>query len=121
MKTDNTDSKQKKRGAPAKYLFKKGQSGNPKGRPKGSFSLVSMLKRELQKCPEGQDKRTYAKLVIKRYLKEVIGEGDSSLLRDIFNRIDGMPSQRQEIKHEGKLSLVEILKQEDENEGKNKE
>lgn len=35
---------------PKKNQFKKGQSGNPKGRPKGSISFKGMLKKELNSC-----------------------------------------------------------------------
>jgi len=38
-KTDKTENKQKKRGAPPEFLFKKGQSGNPDGRPVGALSF----------------------------------------------------------------------------------
>jgi len=33
---------------PRKYRFKKGQSGNPKGRPKGARSIPTLLAKELQ-------------------------------------------------------------------------
>ena len=80
--------------------FEKGQSGNPAGRPKGttgSFSLVGILKEELQRCPEGQDKKTYADLIIKRMLKEAIEKGDQQQIRLIWNYIEGMPKQSMEL------------------------
>ena len=46
--SDTTEKKQPKprgKGRP----FKKGESGNPKGRPKDSFSLITLLKKGLQK------------------------------------------------------------------------
>lgn len=60
--TDKTDKKQELR----TWLFKKGQSGNPKGRPKGSFSLKTYAKNMLaemtdeqrQEFLDGIDKRT---------------------------------------------------------------
>ncbi len=57
---DNTAKKQQKRviGKP----FKKGQSGNPAGRPKGSISVVAELKKKLEEIPnEGNPEK-------KRYL-----------------------------------------------------
>lgn len=76
---------------PKEYQFKPGQSGNPAGRPPGSLSLVSMLKEKLAECPEGTDKKTYAQLLIQRSMNIALLGGDVSMIRDIFNRIDGMP------------------------------
>lgn len=66
-----------------------GNTANPNGRP--SFSIVSLLKEELQKCPNNTDKTTYAKLLIQRILKMAIQDGDGAMARDIINRVDGMP------------------------------
>lgn len=74
--------------------FKKGVSGNPTGRPIGSFSLVAILKNKLQEFPKGKDKETYAHLLIKKMLAKAIKNGDSIMIKDIINRIDGMPAQK---------------------------
>lgn len=80
--------KKKPRGKP----FKKGQSGNSKGKPKGAFSLVAILRRELQKVPEGQ-KITYAEAFIKKLLQKGIIEGDTHSQRLVMNYIEGLPRQ----------------------------
>lgn len=72
--------------------FKKGITGNPNGRPKGSFSLVEMIKNKLQEIPEGKDK-TYAEYFIEQMMKKSVIEGDTSMMRDMLNRVDGMPRQ----------------------------
>jgi hypothetical protein len=72
--------------------FVKGMTGNPNGRPKGSFSLVEMIKRKLQEVPEGKDK-TYAEYFIEQLMKKSVIEGDTSTMKDIINRVDGMPRQ----------------------------
>ena len=70
--------------------FVKGVSGNPNGRPKGSVSVVEALKRKLEEVPEGQTK-TYLELLVSRYMKNAIQDGDTQLIRDLINRVDGMP------------------------------
>ena len=71
----------------------KGQSGNPKGRPKGSgLRLTPLLKAELETVPEGQ-KHTYAELFIKKLMKKAMVEGDMQSLKLIINYVDGLPKQ----------------------------
>lgn len=48
MSTDNTVEKQNEK----PWLFKKGQSGNPNGRPKGTFSLKTFAKKYLQEMTD---------------------------------------------------------------------
>ena len=73
--------------------FVKGQSGNPNGRPPGTFSIVAMIKDKLKEVPEGQ-KETYAELVVKKYLHKALVEGDDKMLRDLVDRIDGKAVQK---------------------------
>ena len=75
------------------HLFKPGQSGNPNGRPKGTFSIVGMIKEKLQEKPEGQ-KETYAQLLVKKYMHKALVEGDRKILTDLVDRIDGKAIQR---------------------------
>jgi len=72
--------------------FVPGRSGNPAGRPKGSFSLVEMIKHKLQEIPEGKDK-TYAEFFVEQIMKKSVIEGDTSMMKDMINRVDGMPRQ----------------------------
>jgi len=87
--------------------FVKGTSGNPDGRP--TFSLISILKEELQKCPEGQDKKTHAFLLIRRMLKEAIENGNDQQIKNILQYVEGMPTQRIEGDIDIKQSLVEFI------------
>jgi hypothetical protein len=72
--------------------YKPGTSGNPEGRPKGSLSLVAILKEELGKIPEGE-KEDYAHLLINKAIDKAVTDGDTSTIRDLINRIDGIPRQ----------------------------
>ena len=96
--------------------FAEGNSGGP-GRP--VFSLISILKTELQKCPEGQDKKTYAYLLIQRILKSAIQEGNDQQIKNILQYIEGMPKQKMEIEGEIKTALVEFIGQDGQNKDTN--
>lgn len=76
--------------------WKKGQSGNPKGKPKGSFSLVSILRRELQKISRDlpkEQRKSYAEALIRKMLHKGIIEGNEQTQKLIMNYVDGMPKQ----------------------------
>ena len=91
-----TESKQKKVVRPP-HLYKKGQSGNPAGRPKGSgLSITTEIKRELDKIPQGQ-KATNLQLLIKKILKLAIEEDDKVMIKNIWNYVDGLPKQSTEV------------------------
>ena len=75
-----------------KGRFIKGVSGNPLGKPEGSISVVSAIKKKLEEYPEGKDK-TYLYYLIETIFKKAIVENDVSMIKDIINRIDGMPKQ----------------------------
>ena len=88
--TDKTEKKQRQ--LANLKPFKKGQSGNPNGRPKGTFSLITILKKKLQELKEGSD-RTYAELLVERIVKDAIADGDDSQIKNILQYIEGMPKQ----------------------------
>lgn len=108
-KTEKTEKKQ--RGAPKQFLFKKGESGNPNGRPPGTFSLLTLLKNKLQEIPKDQQK-SYAEGLINSMLNKAINEGDSQTQKLIWNYIEGLPQGALDIttlgeKIEGVLVLPE--------------
>lgn len=93
----------KKEGGITGKGFKPGQSGNPAGRPKGTVSVVEALRRKLEEVPnlkENKEKRTYLELLIAKMLQTAIVKGDVSMIRDIVNRVDGMPRQTVEVTDE---------------------
>ena len=74
--------------------FKKGQSGNPNGRPPKGFSMAEVLRRLLE---EGKDAPT-AEEIAKKAIAAA-KNGDMRAIEFIFDRIDGKP--KQSLKHEG--------------------
>lgn len=71
-------------------LLPGGPSLNPNGRPKG-ISITAMVKDKLKECPEGQDKKTYADLVVQAILKKALKDNDTKMLKTIWAYMDGQP------------------------------
>ena len=70
--------------------FIKGQTGNPKGRPKKAACLTEILQKELsKKDPDG----ICAKTKIAQTLIRMGIEGDVTALKYLFDRVDGRPSE----------------------------
>ena len=89
--------------------FVPGKSGNPNGRPKGSVSVVEGIRRKLLESPDGQ-KRTYLDIFLERYFNQAIKKGDAQILKDIINRVDGMPTQSHELTGKDGEDFAVILK-----------
>jgi len=90
---ENTGAKTPKKHLPEaleKNLWKPGESGNPNGRPKGSVSVVDAIKRKL--CDVNpENKKTYLDTLIEKLFKKAIDDEDVTMIKDIINRIDGLP------------------------------
>jgi hypothetical protein len=65
---------------PTRTQFKTGQSGNPKGRPRGSLSLMTVIERELNSkvtvTEQGQQKKVRKKEVVAKQLVNKAASGD---------------------------------------------
>lgn len=88
--------------------FKKGVSGNPNGRPIGSVSIVEGIRRKLLEVEPGT-KKQYLELFLSSYFKNAIKDGDNQLMRDMINRIDGMPQQKTDLTTNGKDLVVKTI------------
>jgi len=74
--------------------FKKGQSGNPKGGIKKEWTMTGLIKDALEK----QDEHGIsAKVTIAEKLSAMAKRGDIIAIKEINNRIDGMPTQKTEL------------------------
>ncbi len=85
--------------------FVKGNPGG--GRPKGSFSLVEMIKNKLQEQAKDKDK-TYAEYFIDQLIKKTVVDGDVTMMRDMINRVDGMPKQGVDVTSNGQTIVVSV-------------
>ena len=89
--------------------FQKGNSGNPKGRPKKADCLTSLMKEELAKIdPEDKHKRTHAELVVLATIR-LARKGNAAALREVWERSDGKVKDRLEVKETSRPSDQAIL------------
>lgn len=84
------------RPGPADHLrahqWKKGQSGNPGGRPKGE-SITATLRRLLEQEHNG---KTIQEILAERVIREAIS-GKYSFAKELLDRVDGRPAQKVEL------------------------
>ena len=78
--------------------FMPGKSGNPAGRPKGSFSIVEKIKHIWSEDPEQ----------FESFVADVLK--DKSLRREIIHQIDGKPKQSMEILGEDGPRIIYLRK-----------
>ena len=79
--------------------FKPGNNANPKGRPKGSTNLVTILKKYLQSEIDFNDpiqkkkvKAEIGNVVVLKLIEKAI-KGDLKAINDIYDRVHGRPLQ----------------------------
>jgi vacuolar-type H+-ATPase subunit E/Vma4 len=68
-------------------------TANYNGRPKGVRNMTTKVREALEKIAEGKD-YTYEEALIKAILKKAIVDGDTTMMRLIWNYFDGMPLQQ---------------------------
>jgi hypothetical protein len=80
--------------------FKPGQSGNPKGGPKKEWTMGGILRESLE---EEDETGVSYKIIIVRKLRALASRGDMVAIKEINNRMDGMPKQA--VEHSGSIEL----------------
>lgn len=78
-----------------KGRFVPGVSGNPNGRTKG-VSITEAIREELMKYPV-DSKQTFLQAIVNKIFVKAINDGDVTMLKAIWNYIDGMPKQATDI------------------------
>jgi hypothetical protein len=84
------NSDKKKNDNLVKYQWKKGQSGNPKGRPKSGFALNEYITNLAN--VELEDKKTMLEAVVGKVYEEAL-DGNMTAINFLADRILGKPSQ----------------------------
>jgi len=87
-------------------LYKPGQSGNPAGKPKGTLSLVSLIKKKLQKI-DPNTKKSYADMFTEQIIIDA-AKSDGQSRRLVMQYIEGMPQQKVETTHILPNPLMEL-------------
>jgi len=102
-----------------KTQFKQGQSGNPKGRPKGVISFQERIRRMVDvkinyKDVNGKDKKTtLGDALIVSMSREALYEGDVGAARLIMEHLDGKPLQKSQVVTASLEEALKILDEED--------
>src|SRR3990172_12193824 len=97
---------------PLASRWKKGVSGNPRGRPKKRDSLTSLLKEEIAKiCPADREKRTWKELIVRATLQLAM-KGNATALKEVWERLDGKVLQTEKVQFggaEGKQIQINVV------------
>ena len=76
---------------PVGKRFKKGQSGNPNGRPKSGFALNEHIK-EIANTPVGRSKKTMLEAVVSKVYEEALN-GNMTATNFLADRVLGKANQ----------------------------
>ena len=83
--------------------YKPGQSGNLKGRPKDAWTWSGLIREAMEKNNlDGEPFR----LAVANALLDKAANGDVLAIKEIGNRIDGMPKQSVDTKIDGTLEVI---------------
>lgn len=93
----------------APYKFKKGQSGNPKGRPLGRRDYWTVFRIAIQQIADQYDlepEQVEEAMIATGIIKSI--KGDFFFSQDIANRIYGKPMDRMDVTSGGK-TLADVI------------
>ena len=96
----------RKRKAP-KTAFKKGKSGNPGGRPKGSTSFKLLMEKIGLESSIEDPKKTKDEMIMRK-VYEKAEEGDKWATQFVVENRDGKPNQRIDITEHDPDEVIEI-------------
>lgn len=89
--TETVEEKQINNTSDKPWLWKPGQTGNPNGRPPKGHSITETIRAMMDEKPE------IKKALGAKILKMALDEGDMAAIRLLWNYLDGMPVQVNEL------------------------
>lgn len=97
---------------PEEHQFKPGESGNPKGKPKGTRSLSTILKEMLDEDIEviegsSKTKKKFADVIV-RQLMQKANKGDIKAIQEIWDRMEGKAKQTIDQSNTGDVTIKVI-------------
>lgn len=96
------------RKAPPGKPFKKGQSGNPNGRPR-KLPALDKLMAELLGYEEGKPEETAAAMAMLRALYKKALKGNTEAVKIIMDRAYGKPKQEIAMNHSGEIGGKHVV------------
>ena len=90
--------------------FKPGQTGNPKGRTPKDQSMTHLLKEFVKK--KGPDSIPHRQKVVEKIVA-LAETGSIAAIREIFDRIDGKPIQKEEVTGSIEYTITPPIKPDD--------
>jgi hypothetical protein len=95
---------------PKDTRWKKGQSGNPKGRPKGIKYLSEMLRDQLDQIPDKIDgkpnTKTWRELICDSILKAAVKGNQPALTKELLDRIEGKVTEKHQIENKRPMTII---------------
>ena len=101
---DNQGKKQGNNTAFKEAQWKKGESGNPKGRPKKELTIPHILREILN---EEIDGKTRSEIIMQRVVQKAY-DGDSWAVQFIADRTEGKPSQHLQVETSKPIKVFDI-------------
>lgn len=84
---------------PSEYLFKKGVTLNPNGRPKGSLNERTLVKKAMKRIALEDKVKADDIQMVASYLRKGL-KGNTPILLDYMNRTFGVPKPQEEAKNQ---------------------
>ena len=84
------------------------ENANTKGRPKGAYSIMDVIKRRM--ADTGESGRAIAEEVAEVVIDAAIKSKDLTQCRDLMDRLDGKALQKIEVSNEADLEWLKAFK-----------